>query len=455
MGKNDIPVKTLAVTSDIVSYYLSNIYNDSIRSNNFPRSLKLADITPIHKKEDKTLMKNYRPISLLPVISKIFERNMYNQILAYINKFLSPYLFGFRKGHNTKQCLILMIEEWKKALDNKHKAGAILTDLSKAFDCLNHNLLLAKLHAYGFEINALQLLSCYLKERKQRTKVSSKFSQWRELKYGVPQGSILGPLLFNIFINDIFLFISNAKIANYADDNTIYSMKDNIELLLKTLESETTILLEWFRLNEMKSNKDKCHLLIASHNEVLINIGNEKLNSGNSVTLLGVEIDKELNFSKHVSKLCKKGNQKLHALARVAKYFDKAKLRMIMNAFIQSQFNYCSLVWMFHSRTLNNKINRLQERALRVVYNNVSHTYQELLDLDNSVTIHHKNLQKLAIEMYKVKHNLSLPLINNLFKTNASGHNLRNNRYWEVQRVRTISYGIETIRYRGPKTWGM
>ena len=205
----------------------------------------------------------------------------------------------------------------------------------------------------------------------------------------------------------------------------------------------------------MKSNKDKCHLLIASHNEVLINIGNEKINSDNSVTLLGVEIDKELNFSKHVSKLCKKGNQKLHALARVAKYFDKAKLRMIMKAFIQSQFNYCSLVWMFHSRTLNNKINRLQERALRVVYNNDSHTYQELLDLDNSVTIHHKNLQKLAIEMYQVKHNLSLPLINNLFKTNASGHNLRNNRYWEVQRVRTISYGIETIRYRGPQTWDM
>ena len=454
-GKNDIPVRALAKSSDIVSNYLSAIYNDSIQKNNFPSSLKLADVIPVFKKGDKTSMKNYRPISLLPAISKIFEKIMYNQILAHIDKYLSPYLFGFRRGHNTEQCLLLMIEEWKKALDNKHKAGAVLTDLSKAFDCLNHNLLLAKLDAYGFETSALKLINCYLKERQQRTKVGSKYSQWRELKFGVPQGSILGPLLFNIFINDIFLFISNAKIANYADDNTPYAIKENIESLLKTLESETNILLEWFRINEMKPNEDKCHLLIANQNELSVKIGNEIINCSNSVNLLGIEIDKDLNFSKHVTKLCKKGNQKLHALARVAKYFDKNKLRLIMKTFIQSQFNYCSSIWMFHNRTLNNKINKLHERALRIVYNNEKYTFQELLDLDNTVTIHHKNLQQLAIEMYKVKHNLSLPLINNLFNASEAGYDLRNNRCWEIPRVRTNSYGTETIRYRGPQIWEM
>ena len=112
--------------------------------------------------------KNYRPVSLLPVVSKHFERNMYTQIITYIDGFLSPHLFGFRKGHSAEQCLTVMLEQWKKALDGKGTAGAILTDLSKAFDCLNHNLLLAKLDAYGFHKEAIEFIRTYLKDRKQR-----------------------------------------------------------------------------------------------------------------------------------------------------------------------------------------------------------------------------------------------------------------------------------------------
>ena len=118
---------------------------------------------------------------------------MYNQILAYIDKFLSPYLFGFRKGHSTEQCLIIMLEAWKKTLDEKKNAGAILTDLSNAFDCLNHDLLTAKLRAYGFEHDALVFIYSYLKERRQLTKIGSSYSTSKEIKYGVPQGSILAP----------------------------------------------------------------------------------------------------------------------------------------------------------------------------------------------------------------------------------------------------------------------
>ena len=128
-------------------------------------SLKLADVTPIHKKEEKTLLKYYRPVSLIPIISKLFERDMYNQISMYINKYLSPYLFGYRIEHSTEQCLSVMLEEWKKALDDKFSASGILTDLSKAFDCLNHNLLIVKLEAYGFENNALSFVYNYLQER--------------------------------------------------------------------------------------------------------------------------------------------------------------------------------------------------------------------------------------------------------------------------------------------------
>ena len=261
-----------------------------------------------------------------------------------------------------------MLEKWKKAPDKKDNAEAILTDLSKAFDSLNHELLIAKLNAYGFDKESLEFIRSYLKERKQRTKVGSYYSTWKSIKFGVPQGSILGPLLFNIFINDIFYFISDISIANYADDNTPYTTEKSITSLLETLEVETNVLLDWFRTNEMGPNEDKCHLLVINQENVSVTLGNEDISCSSTVDLLGIKIDDKLNFNEYVSKLCKKGNQKLHALVRISKYMNKDKLKLIMKAFITSQFNYAPLTWMFHSRTLNNKINKLHERALRLVY---------------------------------------------------------------------------------------
>ena len=457
--ENDIPGKILKECNDIASHYLSNIYNDSKNSKTFPVSLKCADVTPIHKGKETTNKKNYRPVSLLPILSKLYEGKMYESIYLYIEKFLSPYLFGYRKGHSTQQCLLVMIETWKKALDNKKVAGAILTDLSKAFDCLSHNLLIAKLEAYGFDKSALIFVYDYLKSRKQRTKVNGSYSSWKELLYGVPQGSILGPLLFNIFINDVFFFLDKAKLANYADDNSTYTIEDNILNLLKSLETETSTVLNWFKINEMKSNSDKCHLIVAENDNRIysstsfIYIENEFLECEDSVKLLGVKIDNDLTLNEHVSTLLKKGNQKLHALMRISNFLSEDKLQLIMKTFIESQFNYCPLLWMFCSRTLNNKINKLHERALRVVYKNANLTFQQLLEKDNSFTIHERNLQKLAVEMYKVKHNISPLPVQELFKSQANSYNLRNNREWEVPKVRTVNNGTETIRYRGPKTW--
>ena len=171
----------------------------------FPDSLKRADVTPVHKKGDTSLMNNYRPISVLPTLSKLFEKLLYQQINSYINKYLNSGLCGFREGFSAQHCLITMTEKIKNVLDKGGIGGALLTDLSKAFDCIQHDLLIAKLHAYGFNMKSLKLLNNYLYNRKQRTKINSTFSEWVNIIFGVPQGSILGPLLFNISMTYFFL----------------------------------------------------------------------------------------------------------------------------------------------------------------------------------------------------------------------------------------------------------
>ena len=168
----------------------------------------------------------------------------------------------------------------------------------------------------------------------------------------------------------------------------------------------------------MKSNDDKCHLFVI--NQATVILGNELIEACTSIELLGLTIDNKLDFTEYVSKKCKQANQKLHALARISQYLNKDKLKILMRTFISSQFNYCPLIWMFHNRALNNKINKIHERALRLVYKNDSATFQELLEMDGAVTIHHKNLQRLAIEMFKVKNKLSPTPIQEIFQEHTA-----------------------------------
>ena len=164
-------------------------------------------MTPIFKKEDELNKENYRPVNVLSRASKIIERTVFNQMNLFFESKFSPLLKRFQKNHSTQNALLNMIEKWKQALDKGKKVGTIFMDLSKAFDTLNHNLLLAKLNAYGFSFNAIKFVQSYLSERFQRVNINNNFSEWCKILLGVPQGSILGPLLFNIFINDIFCFI--------------------------------------------------------------------------------------------------------------------------------------------------------------------------------------------------------------------------------------------------------
>ena len=372
----------------------------------------------------------------------------------FFDSILSKHQCGFRKGFSAQHCLLAMLEKWKSAVDNNKTFGALLTDLSKAFDCLSHDLLIAKLNAYGFSLPALRLIQSYLSKRKQRTKINSEFSSWEEILFGVPQGSILGPLLFNIFLCDLFFIMNEVDFASYADDNTPFFIGEDVDDVISKLQNASKTLFQWFNDNQMKANPDKCHFICSSNAKKDILIENQNINNSAREKLLGVHFDRKLNFQSHIDNICKIASLKLNALSRITPYMEFSKKRLVVNAFFLSQFNYCPLVWMCHNRTYNNKINRLHERCLRIIYNDKRSSFEDLLEKDNSVSIHHKNLQVLATEMFKVYTKKSPEIMQEIFPIKEQGqYNLRNQANFVIPRVKSVNYGFESIRYLGPKIW--
>ena len=250
-----------------------------------------------------------------------------------------------------------------------------------------------------------------MSNRKQRVKVNDTYSSWKDIFYGVPQESILGPLLFNIHLCDLFYFLEGLDIASYADDTTIYTVNEKEESVISALETSSSLLFGWFNNNFMKANIGKSHLIMSCTEATTVMIDGLPIDSSKTEVLLGITIDQELKFDDHVNYLCKKASLKLNALARIARFMNVSKKRIIMKSFIESQFGYCPLIWMLHSRGLNNKINRIPERALRISYNDKSSSYSELLTKDRSVTKHHRNIRVLAIEIHKVIQGISGPLL--------------------------------------------
>ena len=453
--KTSIPPKIIKDNCDIFALKLHDDLNQSIDYGTFPNNLKDADVTPVHKKEDRTDKTNYRPVSILPAISKIYERILFYQVDKFMDKKLSKHQCGFRKGYSAQHCLIVMLEKWRASRDKGGCCGVLLTDLSKAFDCLAHDLLIAKVEAYGFDHNSIKLLYSYLTNRRQRVRINSNYSTWSEIISGVPQGSILGPLLFNIYLSDLFLFTDNSDVANYADDNSPYACKADIHSVIAQLEKDSRTLLEWVGNNVLKANPDKFHLLLSNTDQNFsLNVDQYEIFNSNYEKLLGVTIDNKLKFDEHVSGLCKKASQKLHALARVSPYMNIMKRRTIMNAFISSQFGYCPLVWMFYSRKLNNRINKIHERALRLVYNDDQSSFDELLNIDGSFTIHERNVQALAIEIFKVINGLSPEIMNQVFPLKKSNV-LCSNFPFETVNVKSVYNGTETLSFLGPKIWAL
>ena len=203
----------------------------------------------------------------------------------------------------------------------------------------------------------------------------------------------------------MFFELSQTDFESYADDNTPYAEANNIDQVITILENDLIQLFKWFSDIQMKTNKDKCHLVISNNEKVPMKIDNIELENTSTVKLLGIIIDRKLNFKEHLEGTIKEASRKVNVLSRITPYMNLSKRRLLMNSFFTSQFNYCPLVWMWHNRTINNKINCLHEKCLRIVYNNNKSSFQELLDKDKGVTIHVQNLRALAVELLKVSNN--------------------------------------------------
>ena len=237
-------------------------------------------------------------------------------------------------------------------------------------------------------------------------------------------------------------------ILTFADDTTLSACDIDLENLFHNLQDDTLTAIAWFEANYMKLNEDKCHFLFGGTIEFMFaEVGEERIWESLSEKLLGVTVDKGLKFNEHLQNVCKKASNKVTTLGRIARILPFHKRRLLFKTFIESQFSYCPLVWMFCSKKMNNKINRLHERALRIVYNNYTSTFEELLKEDESLRIHHRNIHCLATEMYKVKNDLSPPFMKEIFS-----YNEKREKFYRPN-ARTTKMGLGSIRNFGPIVW--
>ena len=257
----EISSKILQKSANICSYALKNCFNCCLKEARFPEPLKRATITPVFKEGDPTSVKNYRPISILPTVSKVFEKIIAEQLNPFFENCFSTLICGFRKGHSTQHALLRLLHHWQRALDNSKIVGTVLMDLSKAYDCLPPDLLIAKLAAYGLNYNSLLFLYNYLTNRLHRVRVGDNFSNFLDISMGVPQGSILGPILFNIFLNDLFFFDRAAELCNFADDNTLFAIANALADVILELNIEIQEILKWFKINSLVANPGKFQVM--------------------------------------------------------------------------------------------------------------------------------------------------------------------------------------------------
>jgi len=382
-GHDGISSKVLKETITNILEPITHIINRSLDTGIVPQDMKIAKIIPIYKSSDKTLPKNYRPVSLLPAFSKLLEKIMYNKLMSFLdtNNILYKHQYGFRPKHSTVHPIIHLLNH---CADSSNKAEpeftlALFCDLSKAFDVINHDILLKKLNSYGIRGIANQWFKSYLSHRNQFVEIDHHKSNLLPIQCGVPQGSILGPLLYLIYVNDIGNSCTE-NIVSFADDTTLYMSNSDLSTLFYDANAQINNLFQWFCANRLSLNAKKTkYIIIRPHQKrcnltgLQISIDSTILNRiGNdceekSIKFLGVIFDENLTWKFHIAHVNTKVSRALFAVSQVKHILPKSCLRTLYFSLIQSHFAYGLLAWGSATQSALRSSIVLQKRAIRTI----------------------------------------------------------------------------------------
>ena len=466
LGPNSIPMKILKSLSSLISSPLSQIINESFQLGVFPDKLKLAKVIPLFKKGCPLTASNYRPISLLSVFSKIIEKVMYERLYKFLGKhdILYALQFGFRASHSINHALVSLTETIKDSLDNRKFGCGIFIDLQKAFDTVNHDILLTKLEHYGIRGTSLDWFRSYLSERKQYVSVNGSNSSHLNVTCGVPQGSVLGPLLFLIYINDLPQSSSKLKFYLFADDTNIYYEAENLNQLQRVVNNELKKVKMWLDVNKLSLNIDKTNFIIfkspqhPSPETVSINIGNLPVKKTSYVKFLGVLLDESLSWNYHLTELSKKLARTCGMFFKVRHFLPINVLICLYNSLFSPFLQYGILVWGLTYETYINPVFLLQKRVVRAI------SFEHFTSPSSPIFLNLKILRlhdlfqlKLLSFVYDSVNKISPACFHSFFPLVESVHQYGTRQVTKncifVCQKNTLQYGLRSVRYHGAKCW--
>ena len=433
-----ISARLLRECSDIISNSLCLIFNRSISTGIFPDEWKCAKVLPLFKQGCRSELNNYRPISIVPIVAKVFERIVYDQVMMYItnHNLISNCQSGFRSLHSTATSLLETVDSWAYNIDRGCVNAVVFLDLKKAFDTVDHDILLSKLNAYGIRGVVHNWFKSYLKDRLQKCFVNGYLSESRALTCGVPQGTILEPLLFLLYINDLPNCLSHSQPRMFADDTHLTLADNDITKIESNLNDDLANISQWLIVSKLTLNMLKTEFMVIGSRQRLYTldsapvflINGAPVKQVESTKLLGLNIDEHLSWSVHVDAISKKIASGLGALKRIRPFVPLSTLHTIFYSLIQPHFDYCSVVWGNCNKTLAAKLQKLQNRSARILtfssYDTNADCLLEGLGWENLET--QRKIQK-SIMVYKSVNGLAPEYLCSKFseRSCASGYSLR------------------------------
>ncbi len=442
---------------------LMEIFNQSLMTGVFPDKLKIARVTPIFKSEDKLIMSNYRPVSVLPVFSKILERLMYNRLLKYFesNSLLSSNQFGFREKHSTYMALASLVDNITKELEQRRHCVGIFIDLSKAFDTLDHRILLDKLNLYGVRGLANAWFTSYLSNRQQFVQIGNEHSKMLPINCGVPQGSILGPLLFILYINDLVHVSKLAKIIMFADDTNLFFSGEDIDKLNYDVNKELIALSLWFKLNKLSLNIKKTNFMLFRskskriRTDLRISIDGVEVLEVTKAKFLGVIINNTLTWNDHITMIKSKVVKNIGIIYRMKLFVPRSVLLSLYHALVEPYLQYCNIIWAGHRTSVLRELHLCQKRLMRIMTNSSRLTHSAPLFKQLSIlTVYDINNLQVGCFMYCAVNRLLPECFSSMFVPNSALHSYNTRRHNDIHQTQfRLNSTRFSIRVYGALLW--